>query len=431
MGACLCPGSHLLSCFSFPGGFVMDGTVAEYIRKTVRKIPRNEIKTMLQKWGFLSEKQLQTINFHQIKDSIAWDVFQLCEEIPGDIKEAAVLDMIYNHAYPNKRIWKVYQLITAGKMSFLAVILQFVAAYCSATPYHTSCKHKSCFFSFSCVTGKEMVCFDLTNFKEKIKRKLHSALGNVTINFREYEDNAVWIRIAWGTPNREPNQYRTSYVVYYSHTPYVFISLSVYRSNLPLLCQALVAASDSHDICAMELQGRCLNSLKHTVFKRSNQNIRTSYSEPLQEYSVESESDLRLVQENRKTKAKIQRMNQQLFGDDPLPKLEYAQYKVLKATIWGILSFYCSGSYIKLQTEGTVGYMKLYELETMFRSDPKQNVLHQKERFRCLVKFSSPDLLESVKSLAATSIVDTPLSPLLTSIPHKPRNHFRIKEKTD
>ncbi|NXK78709.1 CENPN protein, partial [Amazona guildingii] len=334
----------------------MDGTVAEYIRKTVRKIPRNEIKTMLQKWGFLSEKQLQTINFHQIKDSIAWDVFQLCEEIPGDIKEAAVLDMIYNHAYPNKRIWKVYQLITAGK---------------------------------------EMVCFDLTNFKEKIKRKLHSALGNVTINFREYEDNAVWIRIAWGTPNREPNQYRTSYVVYYSHTPYVFISLSVYRSNLPLLCQALVAASDSHDICAMELQGRCLNSLKHTVFKRSNQNIQTSYSEPLQEHSVESESDLRLVQENRKTKAKIQRMNQQLFGDDPLPKLEYAQYK----------------------------------LETMFRSDPKQNVLHQKERFRCLVKFSSPDLLESVKSLAATSIVDTPLSPLLTSIPHKPRNHFRIKEK--
>uniref|UniRef100_A0A8B9FPD7 Uncharacterized protein n=1 Tax=Amazona collaria TaxID=241587 RepID=A0A8B9FPD7_9PSIT len=59
----------------------MDGAVAEYIRRTVRKIPRNEIKTMLQKWGFLSEKQLQTINFHQIKDSISWDVFQLCEVI--------------------------------------------------------------------------------------------------------------------------------------------------------------------------------------------------------------------------------------------------------------------------------------------------------------------------------------------------------------
>ncbi|KAM8984035.1 centromere protein N [Ara ararauna] len=392
MGACLCLGSHLLSRFSFSGGLVMDGTVAEYIRTTVRKIPRNEIKTMLQKWGFLSEKQLQTINFHQIKESIAWDVFQLCEEIPGDIKEAAVLDMIYNHAYPNKRIWKVYQLITAGKMSFLAVILQFLATYCSATP-----QVLFLFFLLLRVTGKEMACFDLTNFKKKIKRKLRSALGNVTINFREYEDNAIWIRIAWGTPNREPNQYRTSYVVCYSHTPYVFISLSVYRSNLPLLCQALVAASDSHDICAMELQGRCLSSLKDTVFKRFSQNIQTSYSEPLQEHSVEPESDLRLVQENRKTKGKIQRMNRQLFGDDPLPKLEYAQYK----------------------------------LETMFRSDPKQDVLHQKERFRCLVKFSSPDLLESVKSLAATSIVDAPLSPLLTSIPHRPRNHFRIKEKTD
>lgn len=335
----------------------MDETVAEYIRTTVQKIPRSEIKTMLQKWGFLSEKQLQAINFHQIKDSIAGDIFQLCEEIPGDIKEAAVLDMIYTHAYAHKRTWKAYQLLT---------------------------------------TEKETVYFDVRDFKKKFKRKLRSALGNVTINFREYEDNAIWIRIAWGTPYREPNQYRASYVVYYSHTPYVFISLSQYRSNLRLLCQALVAASDSHDICAMELQGHCLNSLKDSVFKRSNQNIQT-YSEPLKEHSVESESDLRLVQENRKTKEKIRRMNRQVFGDDPLPKLEYAQYK----------------------------------LQTMFKSDPKQDVLHQKEPFRCLVKFSSPDLLESVKSLAATSMVDTPLSPLLTSISHKPRNHFRIKEKTD
>lgn len=59
----------------------MDVTVAEYIRRTVLKIPRDEIKTMLQKWGFLSETQLQTVNFHQIKENISQDVVQLCEVI--------------------------------------------------------------------------------------------------------------------------------------------------------------------------------------------------------------------------------------------------------------------------------------------------------------------------------------------------------------
>lgn len=57
----------------------MDETVAEYIRRTVLKIPRDEIKMMLQKWGFLSESQLQSLNFHQIKDNISQEVVQLCE----------------------------------------------------------------------------------------------------------------------------------------------------------------------------------------------------------------------------------------------------------------------------------------------------------------------------------------------------------------
>lgn len=60
----------------------MDETVAEYIRRTVLKIPRDEIKMMLQKWGFLSEAQLQTLNFHQIKDNISQEIVQLCEVNP-------------------------------------------------------------------------------------------------------------------------------------------------------------------------------------------------------------------------------------------------------------------------------------------------------------------------------------------------------------
>ncbi|NXJ61424.1 CENPN protein, partial [Rostratula benghalensis] len=335
----------------------MDETVAEYIRRTVLKIPRDEIKAMLQKWGFLSEAQLETVNFRQIKENISQDVVQLCEENSADIKQAAVLDIIYNHIYPNKRVWSVYKMNK---------------------------------------TGEETEVFELAEFKTKFKRRLRSALKNVTINFKEYEDNAIWIRIAWGTPYRTPNQYKPSYAVYHSQTPYVFISTSVFKSNLPLLCQALVVASNYHDIREMELRSHSLNSLKDIVFKRFSQNFQSYCPKPLQGRKVAPDTvDLRIVEENRSEKERIQRLNREAFGDGPQPKIEFAQYK----------------------------------LETMFKSDPKMNVLDKKEPFRCLVKFSSPHLLESLKSLAPAGMADAPLSPLLTCIPQKARNYFKIREK--
>ncbi|KFW79998.1 Centromere protein N [Manacus vitellinus] len=335
----------------------MDETVAEYIRRTVLKIPRDEIKMMLQKWDFLSEAQLQTVNFHQIKDNISQEVVQLCEENSADIKQAAVLDIIYNHIYQNKRMWSVYQMKK---------------------------------------TGEELEYFDLTDFKKKFKRRLRSALKNVTITFREYEDNAIWIRVAWGTPYRQPNQYKPSYVVYHSQTPYVFISASVLKSNLPLLCQALIVASNYHEIREMELRSHSLNSLKDIVFKRYSQNFPTYCPKPLQGKTVEPESvDLRIIHENKSEKERIQRVNQEVFGNGPQPILQFAQYK----------------------------------LETMFKSSPEMDVLDKKEPFRCLVKFSSPHLLESLKSLAPAGMADAPLSPLLTCITQKARNYFRIREK--
>ncbi|NXR10605.1 CENPN protein, partial [Semnornis frantzii] len=268
----------------------MDEIVAEYIRRTVLKIPRNEIKSMLQKWGFLSEAQLQTINFHQIKDNVSQEVVRLCEENSADIKQAAVLDIIYNHMYANKRMWSVYQMEK---------------------------------------TGEEPEIFDLQTFKKKFKRRLLSALENVTINFREYEDNAIWIRVAWGTPYTKPNQYKPSYVVYHSQTPYVFISTSVLKSNLPLLCQALLVASNYHDIREMELRSHSLNSLKDIVFKRYSQNFQSHCPRAIQERSGEPEYvDVRIVQENRSEKERIQRVTREVFGDGPQPQLEFAQYKV-------------------------------------------------------------------------------------------------------
>ncbi|OXB62699.1 hypothetical protein ASZ78_003059, partial [Callipepla squamata] len=326
----------------------MDEVVAEYIRRTVLKIPRDEIMAVLQEWGFLSEAQLQTVNFRQTKENVSHSVTQLCEENSADIKQAALLDITYNHMYPNKRVWSVYQMNK---------------------------------------TGEEADFFDFRDFKKKFRRRIQSALINayfnftglvnvclkqsfsfstqVTIHFRGYEDNAIWIRIAWGTPYTKPNQYKTTYAVYHSQTPYVFISTSALRSNLPLLCQAIVVASSYHDIREMELRSHCLNSLKDIVFKRYSQNFKTNY--PQQERSVLMENeDLRIIDENKSEKERIHRLNRDCFGDGPQPRLDFAQYK----------------------------------LETMFKSDPNWDVLDKKEPFRCLVKFSSPHLLESLKSLA-------------------------------
>ncbi|NXD20948.1 CENPN protein, partial [Spelaeornis formosus] len=335
----------------------MDETVAEYIRRTLLKIPRDEIKMMLQKWGFLSEAQLQTLNFNQIKDNISQEIVQLCEENSADIKQAATLDIIYNYIYQNKRMWRVYQMKTSGE---------------------------------------EFDYFDIIDFKKKFKGTLRTTLKNVTITFKEYEDNAIWIRVAWGTPYKKPNQYKPSYVVYHSQTPYVFISASVLKSNLPLLCQALIVASSYHDIREMELRSHSLESLKDIVFKRFSQNYQTYSPEPLLGGKVKPENaDKRIIHENRSEKERIHRLNQEGFGGGPQPKLEFAQYR----------------------------------LETMFKSDPKMDVLDKKEPFRCLVKFSSPHLLESLKSLAPAGMADAQLSPLLTCIPHKARNYFKIREK--
>lgn len=57
----------------------MDETLAEFFRRTILKIPMTEMMTILKKPGiFLSENQLQTVNFRQRKESTP-DLVLLCE----------------------------------------------------------------------------------------------------------------------------------------------------------------------------------------------------------------------------------------------------------------------------------------------------------------------------------------------------------------
>ncbi|XP_065754933.1 centromere protein N isoform X2 [Phocoena phocoena] len=319
----------------------MDETVSEFFRRTILKIPLTEMMTILKTWNFLSENQLQTVNFRQRKESLVQDLVLLCEENRASLNDAALLDII-----------------------------------CEDTDL-----------------------FDMEQFKSSFKKILKRALKNVTVSFRDAEENAVWIRIAWGTQYRKPNQYKPAYVVYYSQTPYAFTSSSQLKSNLPLLGQALTIASKHHQIVKMDLRSRYLDSLKAIVFKQYNQTFETHNSTtPLQERSLglDINMDSRIIHENKTEKERVQRVTQEIFGDYPQPRLEFAQYK----------------------------------LETKFKSDLNGGILAEREEpLRCLVKFSSPHLLEALKSLAPAGIADAPLSPLLTCIPNKGMNYFKIRDK--
>lgn len=57
----------------------MDEIVAEFIKRTILKIPMAEMMTILKAWDFLSESQLQTINFRKRKESLVHDLVMLCE----------------------------------------------------------------------------------------------------------------------------------------------------------------------------------------------------------------------------------------------------------------------------------------------------------------------------------------------------------------
>uniref|UniRef100_A0A2K6FRQ1 Centromere protein N n=1 Tax=Propithecus coquereli TaxID=379532 RepID=A0A2K6FRQ1_PROCO len=316
----------------------MDETVAEFIKRTILKIPMTEMTTILKAWDFLSENQLQTVNFRQRKESVVQHLVELCEEKRASLKDAALLDIVC----------------------------------------------------------EDIDLFDMKQFKSSFKKVLQRALKNVTVSFRDTEENAVWIRIAWGTQYTKPNQYKPTYVVYYSQTPYAFTSFSRLKSNIPLLGQALTIASKHHEIVKMDLRSRYLDSLKAIVFKQYNQNFEThNPTTPLQERSLglHVNMDSRIIHENAMEKERVQRVTQETFGDYPQPQLEFAQYK----------------------------------LETKFKNG---GILAEREEpLRCLIKFSSPHLLEALKSLAPAGIADAPLSPLLTCIPNKKMNYFKIRDK--
>ncbi|XP_063801438.1 centromere protein N isoform X3 [Pseudophryne corroboree] len=157
---------------------------------------------------------------------------------------------------------------------------------------------------------------------------------------------------------------------------------------------ALLCAAGYSQIQQMDLKCRCLESLKDIVFKRFNQPFQSYLSRSQQEIKVTpAVVDQRVTYENMKDKERINQLTRETFGDGSLPNLEFATYK----------------------------------LETSFKGE--SGISNAIEPFRCVVKFSSPHLLESIRSLGPAGISETPVSSLLSCIPHRARNIYKIAEK--
>ncbi|XP_015229462.1 PREDICTED: centromere protein N [Cyprinodon variegatus] len=230
---------------------------------------------------------------------------------------------------------------------------------------------------------------DLIQFKEQFKSHFREVQRNVFVKIRKHTDEAVWIRIAWGEGLSPPNNLRASYVVHHLQTPYVYVS-SLSSKHKPLLLQALAFSTRHRGIKDANLSGRKLTALRDLLMRQYQHVFTTKFPSPLKE---QNQSPL-IEKEQSGPSAKRHRMAIEAFGEGALPAIQTAVYK----------------------------------LETKFKDPTNETMTERDEPFRCAVKFSSTNLLESLRSCASSGIASTPLTPLLSSIPLKGRNYFVITD---
>ncbi|XP_014849537.1 PREDICTED: centromere protein N isoform X1 [Poecilia mexicana] len=231
---------------------------------------------------------------------------------------------------------------------------------------------------------------ELMQFKEQFKSHLSELKRNVSVKIKKHTDEAVWIRVAWGDGLSRPNHLKATYVVHYLQTPYVFVN-ALSSKNKPLLLQALTLSTKHQQIKAANLSGQKLTALRDLLMRQYQQVFPTKYPSPLPE-SDQSISKLRIEKVQAEASANRHRMAGETFGDGMLPALQSA----------------------------------FFQLETKFKDPTNEAMTQRDEPFICSVKFSSSNLLESLRHCASSGIASTPVTPLLSSIPLKGRNYFVI-----
>ncbi|KAM9826216.1 centromere protein N isoform X2 [Syngnathus typhle] len=234
---------------------------------------------------------------------------------------------------------------------------------------------------------------ELMQFKEQFKCHLSELVRNVSIKMKKNTDEAVWIRIAWEDNFSRPNNMRPTYVVHYLQTPYVFVTRLTSKQK-PLLSQALIIATRHQSIKDANLSGRKLSAIRDLLMRQYEQVFPTMYPSPLVEKN-QIASHPHIEKEQAKTEINRRQMACEAFGGGRLPQLESVVYK----------------------------------METKYKGPTNQRIAERETPFKCVIKFSSTNLLESFRHGASSGIVSTPVSVLLSSIPRKGRNCFVVTDK--
>ncbi|XP_037549334.1 centromere protein N [Nematolebias whitei] len=234
---------------------------------------------------------------------------------------------------------------------------------------------------------------ELMRFREQFKSHLRELMMNVSVKIKRHTDEAVWIRIACGGDSfSRPNHLKPTYVVHHLQSPYVFVS-SLTSKLKPLLLQALTLSTRHQAIKDANLSGRKLTAIRDLLMREYQHVFPTKYPSPLVE-NGQTLSNRHIDKEQADASTNRRQMAGEAFGDGPLPELQSAVYK----------------------------------LETKFKDPTNKTMTEREEPFRCSVKFSSTNLLESLKHCASSGIASTPVTPLLSSIPLKGRNYFVITD---
>uniref|UniRef100_A0A3B5M1N1 Centromere protein N n=1 Tax=Xiphophorus couchianus TaxID=32473 RepID=A0A3B5M1N1_9TELE len=248
----------------------------------------------------------------------------------------------------------------------------------------TAEKRKSLDFTQSkWIITQELVALYIT---ENPNQGMWHTFQLVSVKIKKHTDQAVWIRVAWGDGLSSPNHLKATYVVLYLQTPYVFVN-ALSSKHKPLLLQALTLSTRHQQIKAANLSGQKLTALRDLLMRQYQQVFPPKYPSPLAE-------KLRVEKVQAEASANRHRMARETFGDGMLPALQSAVFK----------------------------------LETKFKGPTNEAMTQRDEPFICSVKFSSSNLLESLRHCASSGIASTPVTPMLSSIPLKGRNYFVITD---
>ncbi|XP_028812616.1 centromere protein N [Denticeps clupeoides] len=332
----------------------MDETTRTVLQRVVRKVPATRLREVLRTWGRVPARQLDLLDFSTSKFVLFEDVRSLCEENRLTLKHVCELEMIYFIGNPAQGVWRACHLTEPDD---------------------------------------DVMTVELRQFKEQFKARLTELISNVSVKIKKHDDEAVWIRIAWGDHFHRPNQLKPTYVVHHLQTPYVFV-YNLSTKHKPLLYQALVLATRHGSMKDSHLSGKSLTSIRDFLMRSYQQAFPTKYARPLQEKNT-APTNPNIEKEHAEQEEKRLQLACEAFGEGNVPRLETATYK----------------------------------LETRYRGSGNETLNNREEPFRALIKFSSANLLVSLNHCVSAGMAETPVTPLLSSITQKGKNYFVITDK--